>query len=403
MLKLIKDDLKKNYYDESFRGIDLDKRFAAADEKMKAADSLGQIFGIVAQVLMDFDDSHLYFIPPSRSTRYDYGLEIQMVGDKCLVKAVKPGSDAQVKGLKPGDQILSFGGYPPSREILWKITYAYYSLRPQPMITLSVQSPGGAPHNVAVAAKIKEGKLVLDFTSSSRSDLNDAIRESQADDHINRVRLLDFGKQLVICRMPTFEMSEQAVDDLIGSLRKYDSIILDLRGNGGGSEIAMKRLIGSFFDHEVKIGDLKGRKISKSLTARGQGDRIFSGKLIVLVDSDSASAAEVVARVIQLEKRGTIIGDRTMGAVMRAMWHEHEMGADTKVIFGTSITNSDVIMSDGKSLEKNGVTPDEIALPTQTDLAAQRDPVLAHAASLCGVTIDPAKAGSFFPVEWRKQ
>jgi C-terminal processing protease CtpA/Prc len=69
--------------------------------------------------------------------------------------------------------------------------------------------------------------------------------------------------------------------------------------------------------------------------------------------------------------------------------------------YGTSITVADVIMTDGKSLEKVGVTPDETLLPTGADLAAQRDPVLSRAAALVGVKLEPEKAGTFFPKEWR--
>src|SRR5262249_25110578 len=73
VLKVIKDDIKKNYYDPSFHGIDLEARFNAAREKLKTTDSGGQMMAIIAQALIDFDDSHLYFIPPGRSNRTDYG------------------------------------------------------------------------------------------------------------------------------------------------------------------------------------------------------------------------------------------------------------------------------------------------------------------------------------------
>ena len=66
MLSAVKDDIKKNYYDATFRGIDVDARFKAADEKMKQATSLGQSLGIIAQALLDFNDSHLFFAPPAR-------------------------------------------------------------------------------------------------------------------------------------------------------------------------------------------------------------------------------------------------------------------------------------------------------------------------------------------------
>ena len=69
--------------------------------------------------------------------------------------------------------------------------------------------------------------------------------------------------------------------------------------------------------------------------------------------------------------------------------------------FGFSVTVADVIMKDGKSLERVGVVPDEGLVPTQEDLAAGRDPVLARAATLLGATLDSAAAGKLFPLVWK--
>ena len=94
----------------------------------------------------------------------------------------------------------------------------------------------------------------------------------------------------------------------------------------------------------------------------------------MLVDSRSASAAEMFARIVQIEHRGIVLGDRTAGAVMRSRLFTHQAESMTSTVFyGTSVTVADVRMSDGGSLEKVGVEPDEIVLPTQTDLASARD------------------------------
>ena len=136
--------------------------------------------------------------------------------------------------------------------------------------------------------------------------------------------------------------------------------------------------------------------------AKSQGDRAFAGRLVVLVDSNSASAAELFARTIQLEKRGTILGDRSSGKVMRSILHGEaaERGTFdyfTFVPFAVSITDADITMSDGKGLEGEGVAPDELVLPTHDDLARGLDPVLSRAAALAGAALDPRQAGALFP------
>lgn len=87
---------------------------------------------------------------------------------------------------------------------------------------------------------------------------------------------------------------------------------------------------------------------------------------------------------------------------MEARHYEFHQGVDTQIFYGASITEADLIMADGKSLEHSGVTPDEILVPSPADLAAGRDPVLARAAGLAGVELAPNKAGQLFPIEWRK-
>jgi carboxyl-terminal processing protease len=187
---------------------------------------------------------------------------------------------------------------------------------------------------------------------------------------------------------------------MMAKAMKFKSLILDLRGNGGGYVDAMLRLVGNVFDRDIKVGDEKTRKATKPLNAKTRGN-VFKGQLIVLIDSNSGSASELFARVVQLEKRGSVIGDRSSGAVMGAKHYDHQTGVTQVLYYGTSITVADVIMTDGKSLEKVGVTPDETLLPTGADLAAQRDPVLSRAAALVGVKLEPEKAGTFFPKEWR--
>jgi C-terminal processing protease CtpA/Prc len=398
MLKTLKDDIKKNYYDPTFRGIDLEARFREADEAIKQAQSNGQIFGIIAQVLVGFNDSHLYFIPPQRPARTDYGWQMQMVGDRCYVSAVKPGSDAEAKGLQEGDIVRAVDGMVPTREDLWKIEYLLYGLRPQAGTRVVVERPGGPPRQLDVLAKVTELRRVTDLTDGN--EVMRLIVEQQKASRLYRHRYIDIKDELFVWKMPQFDLPKAKVDAMADKFRKSKGVILDLRGNGGGAEETLLRLIGNFVERDVQVGELKTRKGSKPMTAKTVGDKVYRGKLVVLVDSDSGSSSEVFARVMQLEKRAVVIGDRSAGAVMRAEHHGHQVGMDIVAFYGVSVTDADLVMTDGKSLEHVGVTPDELLLPTPADMAAGRDPVMSRAAELLGIKITPEQAGQMFPVEW---
>jgi carboxyl-terminal processing protease len=355
---------------------------------------VGQIFGIIAQVLVELEDSHTFFIPPSRAYETEYGWEMQIIGERCYVSSVDKGSDAEAKGVKPGDEVLDVGGHPVNRETLWKLQYLYNTLRPQPGVTVVLRSPNGEERKLDLLAKQKQGKRMVNLTDYN--EWMDMVRKAERQAELGRDRFMSFGDQLLIWKMHEFDLEDSEIDDAMSRAKKHKALILDLRGNGGGWVTTITRLSANLFDHDVKIGDAKSRKETKAVVAKTRGEKAFKGKLTILVDSGSASAAEILARTIQLEKRGTVIGDQTAGAVMTAIHYQEEIGLDVVVFFGVSVTVADLIMPDGNSLEHRGVTPDQVRLPKAEDLAAGRDVVLEYAASLEGVKLDPVEAYKFF-------
>jgi C-terminal processing protease CtpA/Prc len=399
MLKAARDDIRKNYYDPAFRGIDLDARTKLAEEKIKQAKSNGEMFGIIAQMLLEFNDSHTMFLPPPRSARIEYGWQMQTFGDDCFVIAVKPKSDAEAKGLKPGDKVLKIDGIAPNRSNLWVYNYLYNALSPRPVVNIEVQSPGEQPRQLELKAKIQPGKKVFDLTDTI--DLNAYWRDLEDEARLNDHRAIEVSKDIVIWKMPQFDLTSDAVDERVDKIKKYKTLILDLRRNGGGLVETLQRLVGNLFDRDITIGNMKLRKESKPMLAKTRGDSGYKGQVFVLVDSESGSASEVLARVVQLEKRGTVLGDRTYGKVMRSRLYPHQIGLETVIFYGVSVTDADIIMGDGKSLEGTGVSPDEVLLPTAEDLRSQKDPVLARAVAIAGGTLDPVEAGKMFPFKWK--
>ncbi|MGB7280802.1 MAG: S41 family peptidase [Candidatus Acidiferrum sp.] len=391
--------LKKNYYDPTFHGIDVDARYETYLERVKKSATLGDAFRTVAAYLAGLDDSHTYFIPPRRSYRTEYGYEMRMIGDGCYITELRPETDAANK-LHPGDQVLALDGYTVNRKDLWQLNYYLNQLAPKPASEFTLRAPNGELRKEQVLTKYEQRKHLQDLTTAG--GINDFLRltlEDEDQQHLIRARYVEQG-DVMIWKMPTFTEDEDEIDRLMGLARKHQTLILDLRDNPGGNIMALDWMIGNLFDHSVTIATQITRKGEKPQISKSRGKNIYTGKLIVLVDSNSASAAELFARVMQLEHRATIVGDRTSGLVMEALHYPFHTSGDIQVFYGASITNADLRMSDGKSLEKVGVTPDIVVLPTASELATGEDPVLAKAAELAGIKLDPAAAGKLFPFEW---
>jgi C-terminal processing protease CtpA/Prc len=399
MLGATKDEIKKNYYDPTFHGVDIDFVFDQAKERMKAAPTRDALMMTIASAVLALDDSHTTFFPPARAAEIEYGWNIGMIGEDCFVTQVKPGSDAQAKGLKIGDKILAIDGVKPTRQNLWKMYYRYFLIAPTARVTMNLLTPGEEkPHTLEVLTRISKTASVVSLASLYER----GVIKKGWDDTEKVSEFQEVGKDLLIWRMHTFSQSPSNIDRAISLARGHKSLILDLRDNGGGSVEILKRVIGSFFDKEIKIADEKTKKDVKPMVAKSRGSDVFKGELIVLVGHESASASELFARTIQLEKRGKVFGDKTAGAVMESKFHDLGTGIGNALYYGTSVTMADIIMPDGKSLEKQGVIPDETILPTGKDLAERKDPLMSYAAKQLGVEISAEKAGKFFPFEWPK-
>jgi C-terminal processing protease CtpA/Prc len=390
------DAVKKNYYDPKFRGIDLDARFHQYDDRIKNAANVGAGFLTIQAFLNGFNDTHLFFEPPQRANEQDNGFEMQMIGNTAYIVRTRPGTDA-VSKVHPGDLVVHYNSYSVNRADYEALRMTYSSLMPQPMSILDLTDPDGKSRQVTVIPKVQQGHKVMDLTKET--DLFKYERGRLNQFHLLRERYIESG-DVMIWKMPEFDLGDSEMDHMFDLVNKHKTLILDLRSNPGGYTEVLERMVGYVFDHDVKISDRVGRKEMKPQLGKSFGSRAFAGKIIVLMDSDSASSSELFARVIQLEKRGIVIGDQSSGSVMEAQFFQYNQGVDTEVVYGFSVTRADLIMKDGKSIEHVGVTPDELVLPTAQDLAAGRDPVLARAAELAGYKLDPVAAGKMFPFEW---
>lgn len=394
MLRQAYQDVRKNYYDPAYHGIDLESAYHRYDAMLGSAHSLNEAFRTIAEFLGTLRDSHTLFIPPARTPRSAPGFTLKMVGDQCFITGVRNGSDAASK-LYPGDHVLAVDGVAIKREYFDNLMYLLEIVSQTRAETLTLESPDGTRRTETIRNIVSRDPA---FLPQRGGDLWRVIR-AQDNEELKQERTFENG-DVLIWKMPSFDVQPEAVDRVFARARKYQSMVLDLRGNPGGRFDTLKEMIASVFTQPVTLGT----RISKN----GRSTEIirpkrnpFSGKLIVLIDSQSASAAEVFARMIQLEHRGRVIGDRSAGAAMESRHFQESSGSDPGIVYGFSISSANLILTDGRSLEHEGVRPDELILPTADDLACGRDPALARAAAMAGVELDPEAAGKLFPMRWR--
>lgn len=393
MLRDVESDLRRHYFDTTFGGMDIGARFQRAAGRIDSARTNGEIFAIIAQVLLDLNDSHTAFIPPSRAAEVRYGWRPQMIGDTCFIVAVSAESDAWRKGVRVGDRLMAIGRAIPSRREFWKLEYLLRALDPRTAVPLTLQrAENGQILDVVVESDVRERRRVMDLTGRDGGmDLWELIRRSENRDDEYRDELVTVGNVLV-WRLPTFSIDDERIDHGIGRARDHEALVLDLRGNGGGYVRALERVVGRLVRDEVLISIERKRASLDSSRSRTGGD-VYTGPLIVLVDSRSASASELLAATVRRLGRGVVFGDRTMGAVMASRGYPRQVSGRTAVFYATSITIWDVVLPDGTRLENAGVTPDELILPTGRQLAAGHDPVLARALQRFGRSVDEAQAG----------
>lgn len=123
-----------------------------------------------------------------------------------------------------------------------------------------------------------------------------------ANDSVGYIKVNRFGKTT---------MSE--FREAYRKLGKPQALILDLSGNGGGLLEQAIQMAGFFLPRGSKIVSTEGRSVPSFVYNATSDGEDLDGKLVVLLDENSASASEIVAGAIQDWDRGTIIGQPSFG------------------------------------------------------------------------------------------
>jgi carboxyl-terminal processing protease len=164
---------------------------------------------------------------------------------------------------------------------------------------------------------------------------------------------------------------QDKLDQAIADLKQQgaDSLIIDLRFNGGGYNF--ERVAGRFVNDGAVLGQFNNRGGTTTLKARSDGKQVTPPlPLVVLIDHNSASASEVFSLAIRDYDAGTIIGNKSAGAVGTVRFWP--LGDGTYL----GVTASIYQTVKGEKLNGIGVTPDITVVRSTADILAGRDPQL---------------------------
>lgn len=220
------------------------------------------------------------------------GVQFNMLEDTLVVIQPVPKGPSEKAGILAGDRIVSvndtaIAGVKMSREEIMR----------------RLRGPKGTEVNLGIVRHGQPEKM--DFTvKRDKIPVSTVDAAYMATPRIGLIRLASFGST-----------SHEEVTAAIRKLREQgmQDLILDLQQNGGGYLDAATDIASEFLPKGDLIVYTKGLRVPHNeYHAQGAGS-FREGRIIVLVDEYSASAAEIVTGSIQDQDRGLVVGRRTFG------------------------------------------------------------------------------------------
>lgn len=220
------------------------------------------------------------------------GVQFSMVEDTLVVIQPTSGGPSEKVGIVAGDRIVSVND----------TTIAGVKMA-RADIMARLRGKKGSKVKLGIVRRGAEGKLYFVVTRD-KIPLRTVTAAYLIRPHVGYIRLESFGLT-----------SPREVDEAIDRLHAQGmrDLILDLQDNGGGYLESAVRITNNFLEPGDLIVYTQGRAVHRQeYRAHGAG-KMRSGRLVVLVNEFSASAAEIVSGAIQDQDRGTIVGRRSFG------------------------------------------------------------------------------------------
>ena len=333
-------------------------------------------------------DPHTTYFSPRSSENFNINMSLSLEGigavlqaDNEFTKVVRlvPGGPAHKQGqLGTADRIVGVA-QDENGEMIdvigWRLDEVVDLIRgpKHSIVRLKVIPSESQTETKTEVIKITRDKVKLEEQAASSTAL-DIDREGKAN-HIGVITIPTFYADFKAMQEgdPNYKSTTRDVIKLLNDLQQekpLDGLVIDLRGNGGGSLDEANQLTGLFIDQGPTV-QIRSASNRVEVLEDPDPELVYGGPLIVLVDRLSASASEIFAGAIQDYGRGLIMGSPTFGKgtvqSVRPLNHGQ-----------LKITQAKFYRISGGSTQHKGVVPD-VLLPDTYDKDQVGEDALEHA------------------------
>ncbi len=341
-------------------------------------------------------EPHTSYMSPSTSENFDISMRLSLEGigavlrtdnEQTVVQKTIPGGPAeQSNQIRAGDRIVGVAqGLNGAMEdvVGWRL---------QDVVDL-IRGPKGSvvrlqilPKSAGAEGKVREVSLVR-----KEIELEDQAAKLKVTEGLEGMN----GVRIGVIEVPAFYRDFRAeskgnkdfrsttrdVRALLQQVEKEQvaGVVIDLRGNGGGSLTEATELTGLFIDTGpvVQVKDASGKV---EVEQDPDPSSVYAGPLAVLVDRNSASASEIFAGAIQDYQRGIVIGEPTFGkGTVQTLVDLNRFVTENGDRLGRlRLTMAEFFRISGSSTQLRGVVPD-ILYPTAQDSARHGERALTNA------------------------
>ncbi len=354
--------VKRDFYDDSLHGLDWDAVRETYRPLARAATDAKEFRSVLLEMLGTLEASHTTILDREvhrgmiaelnnrRTSTFGILLEESQT-DRWFVRALYEGGPGDKAGLRVGDRITAIDGV--AIESSPRLLDAGYDpALPGPGLGF-VATTGGAArieYQTHPDAETRQTVEVVPVEMNGVDAAKNSVRVVERDG--KKIGTL----HLWFCQRGAAQVLEDAVN---GPLKDCDALVLDVRGRGGYADV-VDSLVAVFTGKRPLMDRLSGKRAKATK---------WTKPLVVLIDGRSRSAKEIFAWRVKSQRLGTLVGERTEGAVLGAIFHELPDGSWLELA-GMEVPTS------GGSLEGKGVAP-HVEVDFVVPYARGKDPIFA--------------------------